>query len=160
MTIFNQWKYPECKGYSFITAISIMDSSLDFKKMEDAINEDYKWLLTNRSAWEFFKKRWFIKDYEDVPRLKAKALLNKWVPLIATVVWVDWDITSKAPYIAKFRKEKKFQASHSICVIDYDSNNRMLTIQNTWWEDWGDNWCYYLHADELDKVTQFCRIIL
>lgn len=155
--IFSQWKFPECKGYWFLTAISFLNPSVDPAPIISAINEDYKWLLTNRQAWEFFKKRWFIKEYETVPRLKAKALLNRWIPLIANIAGVDWEKTSKPPYIAVFDRHI---GSHNGTFVWYDNKTRLLKLANTYGEEWGDKWYYYLHANDLDKVTEFCQIIL
>ena len=155
--IFNQWKFPECKGYWFLTAISIHNPSVDPAPIISAINEDYKWLLTNRQAWEFFKKRWFIKWIEQVPRLKAKAILNRWIPLIANVAGVDWEKTNKPPYIAVFDRHI---GSHNCTIVGYDNKTRLLKIANTYGDEWGENGYYYLHADDLDKVTEFCQIIL
>jgi len=155
--IFNQWKFPECKWYGFLTAISIHNPSVDPAPIISAINEDYRWLITNRNAWEFFKSRWFIKDYEVVPRLKAKALLNRWIPLIANISWVDWKATAKPPYRAVFDRHI---GSHNCTLVDYDKYTRLIKVDNTYWEEWWDKWSYYLHADDLDKVTEFCKIIL
>lgn len=155
--IFSQWKFPECKGYWFLTAISILNPSVDPAPIISAINEDYRWLITNRNAGEFFKKRWFIKGYETVPRLKAKALLNRGIPLIANVAGVDWKETAKPPYRAVFDRHIW---SHNCTIVGYDKETRLLKIANTYGVAWGDNGHYYLHADDLDKVTQFCKIIL
>jgi hypothetical protein len=35
-----------------------------------------------------------------------------------------------------------------------------LKVANTYGELWGDNGFYYLHADNLNKVTEFCQIIM
>ena len=155
--IFSQWKFPECKGYWFLTAISFLNPSVDPAPIISAINEDYRWLLTNRQAGEFFKKRWFIKWYEVVPRLKAKALLNRWIPLIANISWVDWKATAKPPYRAVFDGHI---GSHNCTLVEYDKYTRLIKVDNTYWEEWGDKWSYYIHADDLDKVTEFCKIIL
>jgi len=155
--IFSQWKFPECKGYWFLTAISFLNPSVDPAPIISAINEDYKWLLTNRKAGEFFKSRGFIKWYEVVPRLKAKALLNRWIPLIANINGVDWQKTGTTPFITMFDGHI---GSHNCTIVGYDNNTRLLKIANTWGEEFWEKWYYYLHADDLDKVTGFCRIIL
>lgn len=157
MKIYNQGNIPECKGYWFLTALSIMNPFIDSNAVIAAINEEYAWLLTNRKAGEFFKAKWFIKDYEEVPRLKAKALLNRGIPLIANIAGVDWCKTWVAPYRAVFDGHI---GSHSITVVDYDWDTRLLTIANTWGEGWGDNGFYYLHASDLTKVTEFCKLII
>jgi hypothetical protein len=155
--IYNQGTFPECKGYWFLTALSIINKSIDSDKVISAINENEAWLLTNRKAGEFFKSRGFIKDYEEVPRLKAKALLNRWIPLIANIIGVDWENTGKAPYIAVFNGHI---GAHSCTIVWYDNNTRILNVANTWWEWFWDKWHYYIRAVDLDKVTSFCKIII
>jgi hypothetical protein len=54
-----------------------MSPNIDSDAVISAINEDKAGMLTNRKAGEFFKARGFIKGYEAVPRLQAKALLNR-----------------------------------------------------------------------------------
>lgn len=157
MKIFNQGAHPECKWYWFLSALAILNPNIDSEAVISAINEDEAGLLTNRKAGEFFKSRWFIKDYEEVPRLKAKALLNRGIPLIANIIGVDWENTGKAPYIAVFDGRI---AAHNCTIVGYDNNTRILDVANTWGDQWGDKGHYYLKADDLDKVTSFCRIIV
>jgi hypothetical protein len=157
MVIYDQWQTIECKGYWFLTALTILNPKVDASKVISAINEDPAWLVTNRKAGEFFKARWFIKWYEVVPRLRAKALLNRSIPLVATVTGVDWAKTSKPPYIAVF--ENRVWA-HSCTIVWYDNKTRMLKIANTYWPNWWDNWFYYIHASNLTRMTQFCRLII
>lgn len=155
--IFNQGKFPECKGYGFLSAISILNPSVDPAPIISAINEDYRWLITNRNAWEFFKKRWFIKNYEEVPRLKAKALLNRGIPLIANIAGVDWKATAKPPYRAVFDRHI---GSHNCTIVWYDNKTRLLKVANTYGEEFWEKWYYYIHANDLDKVTEFCRLFI
>lgn len=155
--IFNQWNTGQCKDYGFLTAISILNPSVNPEPIISAINENEAWLLTNRKAGEFFVSRGFIKWYEVVPRLKAKALLNRWIPLIANISWVDWQATAKPPFIAEFDWHI---GSHNGTFVWYDNKTRLLKLANTYGEEWGEKWYYYLHADDLDKVTEFCKLIL
>ena len=155
--IYNQSTYPECKGYGFLTALAIMNPKIDSDAVISAINEDYAWLLTNRKAGEFFKSRGFIKGYEVVPRLKAKALINRGIPLICNVNGVDWEATGKPPYIAVFDGHI---GSHNCTIVWYDADTRLLRVQNTWGDQWGDKWFYNLHANDLIMATEFCRLII
>ena len=155
IVIYDQGTFPQCKNYGFLTALTILNPSIDSKKI---ISEfDYAWLLTNRKAWEFFVSRGFIKWIEQVPRLKAKALLNRGIPLVANITGVDWEKTSKTPYIASFDGHI---GSHNCTIVWYDNKTRLLKIANTYWEKFWDKWFYYLHAENLDKVTEFCRLII
>lgn len=155
--ILDQWQTGECKDYGFATALFIMKPDIDKNAVISAINEDPAGLLTNRKAGEFFKSRGFIKDYEEVPRLKAKALLNRGIPLIANIIGVDWENTGKAPYIAVFDGRI---AAHNCTIVWFDNNTHLLNVANTWGENWWDKWHYYLRAEDLDKVTSFCKIIV
>jgi hypothetical protein len=155
--ILDQWDKWECKEYGFATALFIMNPSIDKQAVISAITEDPAWLLTNRKAWEFFVSHWFIKWIEQVPRLKAKALLNRGIPLVANITGVDWEKTSKPPYIASFDGHI---GSHNCTIVWYDNKTRLLTIANTYGEQWWDKWLYYLHAENLSKVSEFCKIIL
>lgn len=110
-----------------------MNPSIDKQAVLLAINENPDGLLTNRKAGEFFKSRGFIKGYETVPRLKAKALLNRGIPLVATVIGVDWVKTGQSPYRAVFDGSI---AAHSCTIVGYDSNTRLLRVQNTWGDQW------------------------
>lgn len=156
--ILNQWQTSQCKDYGFATALFIMNPSIDQQAVLSAINENPDGLLTNRKAGEFFKSRGFIKGYEVVPRLKAKALLNRGIPLICNVNGVDWDMTSKLPFIARFIEGKI--TAHNCTIVWYDVDTRFLRVQNTWGEEWGDNGFYNLHANDLIKATEFCKLII
>ena len=156
--IYNQGKFPECKGYWFLTALSILNPNIDSNKVISAINEDYKWLLSNRAAWEFFKSRWFIKDYKSIGRtILLKGRLNRWIPIVSTVTWVDWEATNKPPFIAIF--SDKIWA-HSVTAVGFDNHTRLIKVANTWWEWWWDKGYYYIHADNLNRLTDFCELII
>lgn len=110
-----------------------MNPSIDQQAVLSAINENPDGLLTNRKAGEFFKARGFIKGYEVVPRLKAKALLSRGIPLICNVNGVDWDLTGKPPYRAVFDGHI---GSHNCTIVGYDADTRLLRVQNTWGDQW------------------------
>lgn len=156
--IYNQWTFPECKGYGFLTALKILNPSIDADTVISAINEDYKGLLTNRAAWEFFKKRWFIKDYKSVGKtILLKGRLNRGIPIISTANGVDWEATNKPPFIAKFMDRVW---AHSVTAVWFDNNTRLIKVANTWWEGWWDKGFYYIHADDLHRLTDFCELII
>lgn len=156
--ILNQWQTWECKDYWFATALFIMNPSIDKQAVLSAINESQSGMLTNRKAWEFFKARWFIKEYESVPRLKWKWILNRGIPLICNVNNVDWEKTKVSPFIAQFVEWK--WNSHNCTIVSYDPKTRLLKVANTWWEEFWDNGYYYLRAQDLKNTTEFCRLII
>lgn len=150
--VFNQ-KGWECTWYSFMTALS-KQVSLDWKKIESELNENPAGLLTPNKAKVFFESRGYWR-IESVPRLKAKALLNRGIPLVMSSSGIDWETTAKPPYRAVWTNRI---GSHRFCCVWYDRHTRLLKIQNTWWDRWGDNGCFYIHADDLDKCTGFYKI--
>lgn len=156
--IVNQWSFTECKGYWFLTALKILNPSIDENKVIAAINENPAWLLTNRRAWEFFKARWFIKDYKDIWRnLLLKWRLNRRIPIVSTATWVDWEATNKPPFIAKFTNRVW---AHSVTAVGFDNKTRLIKVANTWGTGWWDNGYYYIHADNLDRLMDFCELII
>ena len=156
--IFDQWKMPECKGYWFLTALKILKPSIDHEEVIRAINENPAWLITNRKAGEFFKSRWFIKDYKDIGRsILLKGRLNRHIPIVSTAIWVDWEATNKPPYIAKFTNKVN---PHNITAVWFDNKTRLIKIANTWWTGWWDKWFYYIHADDLSRLMDFCELIV
>jgi hypothetical protein len=91
-----------------------MNPSIDQQAVLSAINENLEGLLTNRKAGEFFKSHGFIKGYEVVPRLKAKAILSRGIPLICNVNGVDWEETRRPPYRAVFDEHI---GSHNCTIV-------------------------------------------
>ena len=150
--VFSQ-KWGECTWYSFMTALS-KQIELDWNKIELELNENPAWLLTPNKAKIFFESKWY-GTIESVPRLKAKALLNRWIPIVMSSNGIDWETTAKPPYRAVWMDRI---GSHRFCCVSYDKNTRLLKIQNTYWPKFGDNWCFYIHADDLDKCTKFYKI--
>jgi hypothetical protein len=156
--IYNQWNTPECKGYWFLTALKILNPSIDDAKVIAAINEDYKGLMTNRTAWEFFKSRGFIKEWRDIWRsILLKGRLNRWIPIVANIGGIDWEATNTPPFIAKVSNRIW---AHSVTAVGFDNKTRLIKVANTWGTWWGDNWFYYIHADDLDRLTNFCELII
>ena len=151
--VFSQLPYWECTWYSFMTALS-KQVELDWNKMEYELNLDPTWLLTPNKAKVFFESHgyWTI---ESVSRLQAKALLNRWIPLVMSSSWIDWLTTAKPPYRAVWTDRI---GSHRFCCVSYDWKTRLLKIQNTYWPTWGDKWCFYIHADDLVRCTKFYKI--
>lgn len=158
IVIYNQWTYPECKGYWFLTALKILNPSIYDETIISAINEKPSWLLTNRAAWEFFKSRGFIKDYKDIGKtILLKGRLNRGIPIVSTANWIDWEATNKPPFIAKFMNRVW---AHSVTAVWFDNNTRLIKVANTWGTWWGDNGFYYIHADDLARLTDFCELII
>lgn len=149
--VFNQGSEWECMWFSLITALS-KQANLNFNEIIKEVSKDNSWLLSIWRANNIFKKYWII---EKVPRLKAKWLLTKWIPLVVRSNWIDWGITSKPPYRAIWTDRI---GSHWFCIISVDLKTRLLKVQNTWWENWWDKGCFYLHADDLVKCSEFYKI--
>lgn len=156
--IFDQWKYPECKWYSFLWVISIMNPKADFQKIIDAINADPRWLLSNNKAAEFFISKGFIKNAKSMANWLALAYLGRWVPLITWINWVDWNSAKQEPYILSFIKDKV--NPHSLVATFYDKKTWLIELQNSWWESFGKKWKCYVHIKDIAKLRDFYRIIV
>jgi hypothetical protein len=70
---------------------------------------------------------------------------------------VDWEETGKPPYRAVFDEHI---GAHNCTIVWYDPDTRLLRVQNTWGEEFWDKWFYNLHANDLIKATEFCKLII
>lgn len=155
--IFNQGPEGKCKNFSIICALHILNPKLDLVKLLEETKRAPN-LLTNNRAALWFSERWYLKWFQDVPTLWwARILAKKWIPILVTINWIDWQNTSKDPFIISVQDRI---GAHSFCIIWYDSIRKLFKCQNSYWDKWWDHGYFYLPEALWNKVQTPAQILL
>ncbi len=153
--IFNQWTKGQCEGYAFLAALEILDPSLDFKKIDAELQEIGN-LAYPGKAGQWFKEKGYIDNYYPVKKLQVKALINRHVPLITGSRF--WDFSKVVPPVFRLTFDRSNEMQQHEYVI-VNTSGRDLVCQNSWGEEWGDDWYFRVSKDDYRFLDTPFRII-
>jgi len=146
--ILDQWSLPECSIYATLNCLERMKPWIDIYAILEEMRPDFKKIMSHTAALRWLKRKWYIKDYKEY---RYNSLLIEKIPVIARVFDIDWQKTGQSPYMMTPGKNT---FAHYVCIIG------KWIAENSWGEDWWDDWLFYFRDEHIPYFSMITRIIV
>ena len=141
------WSMRTAKGFG-----SVLESDYNFS-LENASKEEYRKFLKTPVPEIALKNasNFRIGWYERL--LNSNDIVRSLPYLPVAICFETFNGIYKAPkgLVPMPKFWERSHGSHSVTIIGYDSQKRLLRFANSWGKEWGDDGLGYLHYDYVDK---------
>ncbi len=80
--IFNQGITGQCMGYALLTALFIVDPTIDYQTIDAQLQAEPDNLAYPGRAEKWFTDRGYIESFDPIENIQMKALLGRGIPLV------------------------------------------------------------------------------
>ena len=160
-TVFDQGSTPMCTWYGLTHVYNwenineYANNGLVFTELNpNTFTDNHLHYLATRLAE--FKLSWKIEGWTSITNSeKDKATkMKKAIDMgmfiyTGSAYWDWWAITRTKVYSENKNKEFVW---HAYCIVDYDDSKWMFVAKNSWWDDWGNKWYFYIKYEDVYKL--------
>lgn len=149
MIVLNQWQLKTCATYSVMAILLKNNVKFDLERLK-TIRVPYM-----RQLEELFVKEGLVKKFIKLPTPKLVDLwLRRWEWLVTSTSRWDFTLSDNEGWVVEFDEK-----SQHFFVITEDVGDKWKCL-NSWWEEWGEGWYFYINKSDFKSLFNPCRVIL